>query len=378
MNKKILAAAVLAVVSGSAMADAQIYGILDFSGISSSNAGSTSSVQNTQSLTGVADGTWLPSLWGMKGSEDLGDGMKAIFQLESNMSAINGTAGDTTTQTPATYRLFDRFATVGLSSNEMGTIRFGQMLDPTFLESVVEQARGVTHSGNLGLKMILTYGNDASATSSSIAGVMSSNWIMYNSPKISDVTVDVGYKSGNAAGAQSNSSGTFLAAHYVKNGLTVNVSTQNQNDSNNQNKLTKNLVGAMYTFGDWTVEGQWQSYRSANALGSTFVNNSSQKIDATGTQFGVAYNLTPKLQLSAQYDAVNDNTLNVRPTDLTIGANYALGSHTHLYALYENAQSGAINATQAACLTGWSVLYGQGKGGIGTQSAVALGINHVF
>jgi len=378
MNKKILAAAVLAVVSGSAMADnAQLYGILDFAGISSSNAGTTNSVQNTQSLTGVADGTWLPSLWGMKGSEDLGDGLSANFQLESNLSSISGGGGDASLGVN-NGKLFDRFATVGLSSSEMGTIRFGEMLDPTFLESVVEQARGVTHSGNLGLKMILTYGNNASDSSSSIAGVMSSNWIMYNSPKISDVTVDVGYKSGNVAGAQSNSSGSFLAAHYVKNGLTINVSTQNQNDSNNQNKLTKNLVGAMYTFGDLTVEGQWQSYRSANALGSTFVNASSQKIDATGTQFGVAYNLTPKLQLSAQYDAVNDNTLNVRPTDLTIGANYALGSHTHLYALYENAQSGAVNSTQASSLTGWSVLYAQGKGGIGTQSAVALGINHVF
>jgi len=364
MNKKILVAAVLAVVSGSAMADAQLYGILDVSAVSNSNGG-TSGTQS-QSLTGIADGTWLPSLWGMKGSEDLGDGMKANFQLESDLRSITGVSGDTTP------KLFNRFSTVGLSG-DFGAFRVGEMLDPTFLESVVEQARGVTHSGNLGLKMILSYGGAGwGNSSSSVVGVMSSNWIMYNSPKVGDVTFDVGYQAGNVSGSQSNGSGTFFGAHYAKNGLTLNASYQTQANSLNTNKLNKTLVGAMYTFGDFTVEGQVQSYRT-NSKTVTALTNAAN-VDATGTQFGVAYNVTPKLQLSVQYDAVNDNltTGTPRPTDLTIAANYALSSRTHAYVMIENSQANGV--------AGWHALYVSSGTTIttATESAVAIGMYHTF
>jgi len=375
MNKKILAAAVLAVVSGSAMADAQLYGILDVSAVSNSNGG-TSGTQS-QSLTGIADGTWLPSLWGMKGSEDLGDGMKANFQLESNLSSINGTSpnGESATSagggTSGTGKLFNRFATVGLSG-DFGAFRVGEMLDPTFLGSVVEQARGVTHSGNLGLKMILSYGGAGwGNSSSSVAGVMSSNWIMYNSPKVGDVTFDAGYQAGNVSGSQSNGSGSFFGAHYTKNGLTLNASYQTQANSLNTNKLNKTLVGAMYTFGDFTVEGQVQSYRTNSKTATALAN--AANVDATGTQFGVAYNVTPKLQLSVQYDAVNDNltTGTPRPTDLTIGVNYALSSRTHAYVMIENSQANGV--------AGWHALYTSSSGvATSTESAVAIGMYHTF
>lgn len=59
------------------------------------------------------------SRFGLRGTEDLGGGLKAVFQLESSFAVENGT-----TSTP---QFWDRDIFVGLSSKQFGTIRLGQM-----------------------------------------------------------------------------------------------------------------------------------------------------------------------------------------------------------------------------------------------------------
>jgi predicted porin len=88
--KKIVAAAALGSIG--AMAHAQgsvtLYGIID--------AGVTY-VTNAATATGhddlfkYGDGVAQGSRWGLRGSEDLGGGMKAIFILESGFSSGDGT-----------------------------------------------------------------------------------------------------------------------------------------------------------------------------------------------------------------------------------------------------------------------------------------------
>lgn len=60
----------------------------------------------------------LPSRWGMRGSEDLGAGLSAVFTLESGFGADTGASGQA-------GRLFGRQAFVGLSGN-WGTVGLGR------------------------------------------------------------------------------------------------------------------------------------------------------------------------------------------------------------------------------------------------------------
>lgn len=71
------------------------------------------------SKTGISTGNLSGSRWGLRGSEDLGDGLSAIFTLENGFDSSNGQAmqGD---------RLFGRQAYVGLSSKDWGRFTLGR------------------------------------------------------------------------------------------------------------------------------------------------------------------------------------------------------------------------------------------------------------
>lgn len=73
--------------------------------------------RNTKLDTGIME----PNYWGIKGTEDLGGGRKAIFQLESGFNLNDGKLASTGT-------LFDRIAIVGLAS-EFGKITVGTQFD---------------------------------------------------------------------------------------------------------------------------------------------------------------------------------------------------------------------------------------------------------
>jgi len=115
MKKTLIALAVLA-ASGAAMAQSTVtlYGVADV-WLGSTKAeingvGDRQSVINTSGVNG--------SRWGLKGSEDLGGGLKAIFQLENGFKQDTGefkTAGN----------LFDRQAFVGVQGG-FGTLSMGR------------------------------------------------------------------------------------------------------------------------------------------------------------------------------------------------------------------------------------------------------------
>ncbi|MES2976850.1 MAG: porin [Pseudomonadota bacterium] len=110
---------VLATVFGGAHAQtsATLYGIVDAglrfsSGLDASYGASATS---SQAINSGIDNT---SRIGIRGTEDLGGGMKALFNLESG---INIDAGSTVSAT----KLFDRAAVVGLQAG-WGTLTFGR------------------------------------------------------------------------------------------------------------------------------------------------------------------------------------------------------------------------------------------------------------
>ena len=105
MKIKLFAAAAAALVSAGAFAQSSVnlYGVVD-AGVewvnkAPGNGGSRTAVQSGSEMSG--------SRWGLRGVEDLGGGLKGIFNLESGFTLDDGRMGQNN-------RLFGRAAYVGL------------------------------------------------------------------------------------------------------------------------------------------------------------------------------------------------------------------------------------------------------------------------
>ncbi|GAA5236865.1 porin [Verticiella sediminum] len=115
MKKTLLAAALLAGFAGVAQAQSSVtlYGIVDV-GIGGTNK------HDQDSSYGMVSGVQSGSRWGLRGTEDLGNGLRANFQLESGFDVGRGTQLQGS-------RLFGRAAWGGLSG-AWGETRFGRQV----------------------------------------------------------------------------------------------------------------------------------------------------------------------------------------------------------------------------------------------------------
>src|SRR5580698_7378330 len=117
MKKTLMVAALSGVFATAAHAQSSVtlYGLIDAGLTYTNNQGGS---HNFKMTSGAVNG----SRWGLRGSEDLGGGLKAIFTLENGFSIANGTLGQQ-------GREFGRQAFVGLSSNQFGTVTLGRQYD---------------------------------------------------------------------------------------------------------------------------------------------------------------------------------------------------------------------------------------------------------
>ena len=112
MQKRIIALALAGLASGATFAQSNvtIYGIADMSYAYYSDANAPLSGSTNQ----INSGQWKASRFGLKGAEDLGNGLSAVFQLEFGVDLeVNGVA---TKQRPSW---------VGLQSKSMGELKAG-------------------------------------------------------------------------------------------------------------------------------------------------------------------------------------------------------------------------------------------------------------
>ena len=140
MNKKLLAVAVAAALApafAAAQTNVTMYGVVD-TALSFDKAGTNKVTQLTN------EGQNTTNRWGIKGSEDLGGGLKANFQLESTLNFVGGsnstglglgattTGGQNSGQPAASALAFSRVGVVGLSGG-FGSVDFGRNYTPHFL-----------------------------------------------------------------------------------------------------------------------------------------------------------------------------------------------------------------------------------------------------
>jgi predicted porin len=254
MKKLLIATAALAMVAGTAQAQSSVtvYGIMDV------NYNSTDS-KDSGRATAQGESALATSRIGFKGTEDLGGGLKAEFQLESKLTPSASTAASQT---------FGREQWVGLSSATLGSVRMG-VTDVTSSQGFDSS---VSQLGDLG-------------NTAGDVGADKAKTIRYTTPTISGFTAEVGYS--NAAATTdattdvTNGTITSAAVKYEAGnvGLYAGKTTAKISATYNQDDT---FYGAKYDFGFASVGiGQ----RVVNAISST---EDGSKGDLKSTMFSVA------------------------------------------------------------------------------------------
>ena len=416
MKKSLLAAAVLSAVSFGAQADGvELYGILDAGvatvseslsidpffpstisvkgGVKSTTASQTGV---SQSVTGLVSGVLSGSRWGIKGSEDMGDGLKAIFTLESGIDIGTGNLvnGQQSRLDGSSYsgngsssngQLFGRQAWVGLKDAELGEVRLGRnyslMFDVYGEYGIVQNAQLLTPTGNSG-----SVGGGAGATEN----LRLDNSVKYIG-KTGDINYSAVYKFGNIAG--STSQGTVYSARlgYETGAFGVQAVYMGSTDTVTTTSSTAGylvntsayLVAAKYKFND-TLTGKinYQRYNLQNPSDST-VSGSTSYYGYTLTSVtprtagsggvnvasaGVDYRYSDKLGLYAGYTTINYDANGTKP----FGGNTVSFSEQYVSLLLDYNLS---NRTDVY-LGGMQVTTGQS--GYQGLNVIAAGMRHKF
>ena len=180
MKKSLVALAVVAAVPAFAQAQTsiQLTGSVDVAVESLNKHASSSGKSDLQ----INDGIWGGSKVGIVGSEELGNGLKAIFNLEYEANADNGRLADSS-------RFWSGQSWVGLNGG-FGTVKLGRQDSPI---------KGAIESGDV-------TGQSWYYSSDGLAGIVDKvdNSISYATPSMGGLTLAVAYASGEATAPAGN------------------------------------------------------------------------------------------------------------------------------------------------------------------------------
>jgi len=194
MKKTIVAAAVAGVLSAGAFAqNVTLAGLVD------AYVGSIQ-YSGDKRTTKVESGGMTTSWWGMEGSEDLGGGLKAGFNIKGFFRGDSGAFG----RFGGNENFFSRDANVSLSGG-FGKVTVGRALAPNFLPTVIFNAFGDSFAFSpivLHANVPLFNGTGWQSVNAGDTGW--SNEIIYSTPNFNGLSANVHYQLGEVAGNSSN------------------------------------------------------------------------------------------------------------------------------------------------------------------------------
>jgi len=238
MKKTLLAAALLAGFAGVAQAETSVtlYGIID-TGIGYNKISGAGDLNGSR--VGMINGVQNGSRWGLRGTEDLGDGLQAVFQLESGFDSGNGKSAQG-------GRLFGRQATIGLQSDSWGRLDFGRQTN------IASKYFGSIDPFGAG------FGQANIGTGISAANTQRyDNMVMYQTPSFSGFQFGIGYSFSADDGkadqtgfrTADNTRAITTGLRYVNGPLNVALSYDQLNASNNLSQDEVDATPRMYAIG---------------------------------------------------------------------------------------------------------------------------------
>lgn len=342
-KKSLAAAAILGAFVGSAFAaDVTLYGLVDY-GFSYQNKSPVAG-KDTDSFQ-MKSGQNSGSRFGLKGEEDLGNGLAVGFVLENGFDADTGALGNG-------GRLFGRESQAYIKG-DFGTVSFGRM--------------GQLVSGNG------TYGLFGSAVSPFSTGwgdvgghsqVMGSsferfdNMITYKTPDFGGFTVyaqysfdnnslydadpkTAGIQHGGSEGKTSVDRYYGIAAQYKAGNLMIVGAVDSMNwaqpeagKDNLDDSLSVNLAGT-YDFGVAKVYAYGQYFQDYKSAGKVIKFENKGGVDGYGINLGVdvpAFGGTAKAAVAyGDFEQTHNSAMDMKTYQVTLGYTYNLSKRTFFY-----------------------------------------------
>lgn len=299
----------LAALSTTASAQSvSLYGLIDMSVARTQNPGGAAT-------KGVESGKMSTSYWGVKGTEDLGGGLKAQFAVESFMRSDTGQSGRFDGDT-----FWARSSYVGLDGG-FGSVTLGRNTTSLFVQTLIFNAFGDSFGFSPAIRHYFTSGTVTGDTGWSDS-------VRYALPSMGGLSATV-----MAAAAEGNGgrnvgasalyfSGPFgggFAWQKVKKGATVQDTTS------------------------WQLAGSYdlKSFKLFGQFGK--VANDTTGVDYDILGLGTTVPLSADGLLRAQWGQIKPET-GAKRTTLTLGYTHNLSKRTELYGVFMNDKLSGLSA----------------------------------
>lgn len=367
MKKSLVALAVLGALTGSAYAadSVQLYGIVDV-GVAHYSNGNGSV---TKLGTGIQSGSRI----GLKGTEDLGGGLKALFQLETGFCANGGSAVQGTGPAVPSGNQYctgggfmGRTSMVGLTGG-FGTAVAGRIYSLTFDDQAAVDPFGYGLTGTI--SNIGTIGAPARVNQT----------VAYISPTFSGFHVAGAYLFNDGlalipanttpTSTVSTTGGYNLQAGYTNGPIWVSADYLRANYYNGNALAKHSMIVGSYDFGVAKLAGMYAQDKLSNLDGTD-----AGKLEAW--MLGVTVPVGPGAILGSYTQSKNKDVAGTTSKQYAIGYTYALSKRTNLYTSYAHITNGANTFAAVGDATGNNSAPA-GSNGM-SSSGFALGIRHQF
>ncbi len=409
MKKPMLLAVALAgtaAPAAHAQSSVTLYGLIDqgLNYVSNAQTGRAGGALTGKQQVAMSDGATGTggSRWGLRGSEDLGGGLRAIFTLENGFNINSGGLAQG-------GLLFGRQAFVGLA-NASGQVTLGRQYSV-----VSDMLAPFSEAGEIPGHM----GSNPDDFDDLGHSVRLNNAIKFKSTSLSGVSVAAMYSLGGVAGAPGRNQVWALATTYANGPLSAGAGYLNARDpnlsyfgtnGNSGNSSTNNfgsfgsataaqsnpvfagfasattlqlvIAGAKYHFGAASVGATW-SHAGYGGLGNTSAGPNPLHYAGTGVinngEINASYAFTPAFSVNAAYSYTHKASTgefgSANYHQGTLSTAYSLSKRTELYAIviYQKA-SGTDSLGQSAVASITQLT----PSATDHQALVRLGILHTF
>ena len=294
MKKSLIALAVLA-ASGAAMAQSSVtlYGVAD-AGVGKIKSGGTDSSNKTEFISGSTMNNGNSRL-GVRGTEDLGGGLKAGFNFETGIDLDDGSATNSA--------FWARQANIWLGGN-WGTVKLGRQFTPSYLTTSTFELTGTANYSVL-----------ANTYNYAGIGLRANSAFAYVTPNFGGFSAALAYVTKTDLGA--DKAAWDLGLMYKNGPIGVGVSANKFSTSK-----TNYQVGGKYSFGNFAVAA---SYTQASNAAKAVRRGAGLGVSGTFGAFTATLDLTR--------DTKNEWTGD-KYTNGVVELKYALSKRTFVYGAF--------------------------------------------
>jgi predicted porin len=266
-----------------------------------------------ESLLSITDGARTTNRWGLRGSEDLGGGLRANFTLEGQYASDIG--GGPGSGTPANQGLFQRKSIVGLSGGAW-SVDLGRDYTVNFKTQGIYDPMSYTYTG-----ITPTAGTNT-------AGVRFSNLVTAGF-RFGTGGIRVDWTQGAELPDDDTGRGYGINGDFAFGPVTVGAAFSTIDANNVGDSIDTTNLGVAYKMGAFTFRGGWSS-TEIEALGS--------KTETPMFVLGVQYAFSPTLNGRVGYYNLEAEVAGVTVGErkqVLVALDYYLSKRTTLYVMYD-------------------------------------------